>query len=134
MMQITGNFFDRNYLSGLAVNPGNTPYPCAHITITGNFFHCNGKSAPAESPDSSHLRLEGARGITCVGNAFRAGDDSGSDKGPCSPSYGICYKSLQNCVITNNVLHQGALKTLIRGSGGRGVIVEQNPGSLLVVA
>jgi hypothetical protein len=35
-------------------------------------------------------------------------------------------------VITNNVFHQGAMKTLIMGGGGTGVIVENNPGSLLV--
>jgi hypothetical protein len=131
-LQITGNYFDRQYLSAIAVTPGNTPSPCSHITITGNFFYRSGKSAPPESLDSSHLRLEEASGITCVGNAFRAGDDSGSDKAPCSPSYGICYKNLQNCVITNNVFHQGAMKTLIMGDGGTGVIVENNPGSLLV--
>ena len=106
---ITGNYFDRNYLSGLAVTRGDTPTPCGQITITGNFFYRSGKSTPADSPESSHLRLEEGCGITCVGNAFRAGDDSGSDTGPCSPSCVILYKNLQNCVITNNVLRQGAL-------------------------
>jgi len=132
-MQITGNFFDRNYFSGLAVTRGDTPSPCSQITITGNFFYRSGKSAPPDSPESSHLRLEGDRGITCVGNAFRAGNDSGSDAPPCTPSCGILYKDLDNCVIANNVLHQGALKTLIYGAAGNGVIVKDNPGSLLIV-
>jgi hypothetical protein len=44
----------------------------------------------------------------------------------------ILYHNLLNCVISNNVLHQGALKTLISGSGGSGVIINDNPGSLLL--
>jgi len=132
-IQITGNYFDRSYLCGLAITRGDTPSPCGQITITGNFFYRSGKSALADSPNSSHLLLEDACGITCVGNAFLAGNDSGSDTGPCSPSHGIIYKNLQNCVIANNVLHQGALKTLIEGSGGNGVVVRDNPGSLLIV-
>jgi hypothetical protein len=45
---------------------------------------------------------------------------------------GSIYKNLQNCVITNNVLPHGAVKTLVEGSGGNGVIVRDNSGSLLV--
>jgi hypothetical protein len=131
MIQITGNYFDRSYFSAVAVTESGSA-PCSQITITGNFFYRSGKSARPETVHSSHLRLEGASGIACTGNAFRAGNDSGSDRGPCSPSYGILYQNLLNSVITNNVLHQGALKTLISGSGGNGVIVNDNPGSLLL--
>jgi hypothetical protein len=133
MMQITGNYFDRSYLSAMAVTENGSAH-CSQITITGNFFYRSGKRARPETFHSSHLWLEGAAGIACTGNAFRAGDDSGSDKGPCSPAFGIVHQNLTDSVIANNVLHHGALKTLISGSGGSGVIVEHNPGSLLVSA
>ena len=55
--------------------------------------------------------------------------------GPLSPSYGIVYKGLQNCVIRDNVLHDGALRQLLLdlGEQGEGVVVGDNPGRLLVV-
>jgi hypothetical protein len=42
------------------------------------------------------------------------------------------YKGLENCVISNNVLHRGAMKQLLLdlGEHGEGVVVKDNPGSL----
>jgi hypothetical protein len=49
-----------------------------------------------------------------------------------SPSYGIVYKELQNCVISNNVLDEGAIRQLLvdLGGHGAGAVVKDNPGSL----
>lgn len=130
MMQITGNYFDRSYLSAIAVL-GSGLTSCNQITITGNFFYRSGKSAQPDTPESSHIRLEGSHGVACTGNAFKAGNDAGNQEEPCTPSYGIYYRDLENCVITNNVLHESALISLINGKSGKGVIVDNNPGSLL---
>jgi hypothetical protein len=58
------------------------------------------------------------------------GRDDGN-KGLWSPSYGIVYKELQNCVISNNVLDEGAIQQLMLDMGGHtGAVVKDNPGSL----
>lgn len=53
-------------------------------------------------------------------------------RGKWSPSYGIVYEGLSNCVISSNVLHQGAIKQMLAdlGGHGEGVVVKDNPGSL----
>lgn len=122
---ITGNFFDRAGTCGLAVLGGE------QMTISGNFVRRSGKNARPDTYDSCQIRLEGVRGITCSANNMQVGrDDDGL--GVWSPSYGIVYKELQHCVISNNVLHDGALKQLLvdLGGHGEGAIVKDNPGSL----
>jgi hypothetical protein len=123
---ITGNFFDRAGTCGLAVLDGK------QMSITGNFFKRSGKIAIPGTYDSSQIRLERTRGITCCGNNLQVGrDDDG--RGVWSPSYGIVYRESQNCVISNNVLDNGALQQLMVDLGGHseGSIVKDNPGSLL---
>jgi hypothetical protein len=122
---ITGNFLDRAGTSGLAIVGG------VQMSITGNFVKRSGKYAKAGTHDSSGIRLERARGITCCANNLQVGRDDGG-KGIWSPSYGIVYKELENCVIGNNVLHDGALQQLIVDLGGHGdgAVVKDNPGSL----
>jgi hypothetical protein len=130
--QITGNFFDRAGTCGLALRNGKRP--CAQITITGNYFKRSGKVADPESYDSSQVMIEGGSGITCVGNNLWAGrDDDG--RGAWTPSYGVVYKGLENCVISQNVLHEGALRqlTVDLGGHGEGVIIKDNPGRLFKV-
>jgi hypothetical protein len=130
--QITGNFFDRAGTCGIALRKGRGP--CAQFTITGNFIKRSGKLADPESHDSAQILLDGSQGVTCVGNSLQSGRDDGGG-GPLSPSYGIVYKGLQNCVIRDNVLHDGALRQLLLdlGEQGEGVVVGDNPGRLLVV-
>jgi len=127
--QITGNFFDRAGTCGIALRNGHRR--CFQMTVTGNYFKRSGKRADVASHDSSHILIEGAEGITCVGNNLHVGRDDGG-RGVWSPAYGIVCKNLENCVITNNVLHQGALRQLIvdLGSHGEGVVLKDNPGSL----
>ncbi|MGO8718413.1 MAG: right-handed parallel beta-helix repeat-containing protein [Acidobacteriaceae bacterium] len=127
--QITGNFFDRAGTCGIALRRSHAP--CSQMTITGNFIKRSGKLADLESEQSSQIILDGARGVTCVGNTLQSGRDDGG-AGKFSPSYGIVYKGLQDCVISNNVLHDGALRQLLvdQGEQGEGVIVRDNPGRL----
>lgn len=130
--QITGNFFDRAGTCAIALRSGGAP--CTQMTVTGNFLKRSGKLADPESHDSSQILLDGARGVTCVGNNLQVWrDDNGT--GVLSPSYGIVYKGLQDCVISNNVLYEGALRQLLLdlGGHGEGVVVKDNPGRLFKV-
>jgi hypothetical protein len=127
--QITGNFFDRAGTCAIALRSGRAP--CSQMTVTGNFLKRSGKLANPESHDSAQILLDGARGVTCVGNNLQVWqDDDGT--GVFSPSYGIVYKGLQDCVISNNVLYEGAVRQLLvdLGGHGEGVVVKDNPGRL----
>jgi hypothetical protein len=127
--QIIGNFFDRAGTVGIALRKGRGP--CNQVSITGNFIKRSGKLADAASNDSAQILLEGAEGVTCVGNVLQAGRDDGGT-GVWSPAYGIMYGGLQSCVIKDNVLHDGAIKQLMVDSGGNseGVQIGDNPGRL----
>jgi hypothetical protein len=128
--QITGNFFDRAGTCGIALRKS-TKEPCSQITITGNFFKRSGKLADPASHDSSQIFLDGSEGVTCIGNTIQSGMDD-SAQGTRTPSYGIVYGGLQNCVIRDNVMHDGATRKLLVdvGGHGEGVIVSDNPGRI----
>ena len=127
---ITGNFFDRSGGCALVLRKGANG-PCEQMSITWNFLKRSGKTAKADSYDSGQVRFEGARGVTFSGNNLEVGRDDGGG-GQWSPSYGIIYRDLQHCVISNNVLHDGAIKELLADLGGNetGVVVKDNPGCL----
>jgi hypothetical protein len=133
--QITGNFFDRAGLCGLALRrsavPGRSAVPCTQVSITGNFIKRSGRFADADTHDSSQIVLDGSTGVTCVGNVLQSGRDDGG-AGVWSPSYGIMYQGLEDCVIANNVLYKGALRQLLVDLGGQGdgVVIKDNPGRL----
>ena len=127
---ITGNYIDRSGNSGIAVLD-NAGRPSRHISITGNVIYRSGKFAELDTHGSSQARIENAKGITYIGNTMVVGrDDRG--QGKWSPSYGIVCKALENCVVKDNVLHDGALKQLVLdlGSHGEGYILKDNPGQL----
>jgi len=130
--QITGNFFDRAGTCGIALRKSRVP--CTQVSITGNFIKRSGKLADPESQDSAQILLDGCEGVTCVGNSIQAGRDDGNE-GTFSPSYGIVYQGLRNCVIRDNVLHDGAMRQLLLDLGGQaeGVVVGDNPGRLLAI-
>jgi len=132
---IVGNMFDYNFLSAVAaIATVGDIEPTRHINITGNFFCRTGHvGAAAHSPDSSHVKLIAVSGFVCIGNVMRAGSDNWSLSDPCGPAYGIYHRSVTECVITNNALHQGALVALVDGGGGSNNVVNNNPGSLLVI-
>ncbi len=125
--QITGNFFDRAGTCGIALRKSTRG--CVQITITGNFIKRSGKLAAAGSHDSAQIFMDGCQGVTCIGNSIQSGRDDGN-QGVWSPSFGIVYQGLRNCVIRDNVLHDGALAQLMVDLGGQqeGVIVGDNPG------
>jgi hypothetical protein len=133
--QITGNFFDRAGLCGIALRKNDRGRGPTQVTITGNYIKRSGKMANPDSYDSAQIYMEGATGVTCVGNNMWAGRDDGNE-GVWSPSYGVVYQGLENCVIRDNVLHEGALKQLFvdLGGHGEGVVVGDNPGKLMVVS
>jgi hypothetical protein len=128
--QITGNFLDWADTCGIALRDSSKS--CSQMTITGNYIKRSGKLADPDSHDSSQLNIEGGRGVTFVGNNLQAMRDD-NNRGPWSPSYGIVYKALQDCVISNNVLYEGALRQLLvdLGGHGEGVVIKDNPGRLL---
>lgn len=128
--QITGNYIDRAGTCGLALRKSRVP--CTQVSITGNFFKRSGKFAAAESHESAHILLEESAGVTCVGNNLQAFWDD-NNAGTLSPSFGIVYRGLENCVIRNNVLHNGAMRQLMvdLGEHKNGVLVNDNPGKLL---
>jgi len=70
-------------------------------------------SWPRDTYDSAQIRIEGGRGITCCANNLQVGRDDGR-QGTWSPSFGIVYQDLEDCVISNNVLHKGALQKLLQ--------------------
>ncbi|MGE5644317.1 MAG: right-handed parallel beta-helix repeat-containing protein [Acidobacteriota bacterium] len=123
---ITGNYIDRSGTSAIHLAESGK---CSQMTITGNLIYRSGKHAELDTPDSCHIRIEGAKGITAVGNTMHVGRDDGG-KGTYSPSYGIVCKRLENCVIKDNVLHEACLRELIadKGEHSQGVIVKDNPG------
>lgn len=127
--QITGNFFDRSGTVGIALRSGHAP--CTQIALTGNFIKRSGKAARPNTHDSAQLLFDGCEGLTCIGNTLQAGRDDGG-KGVWSPSYGIVYGGLRNCVVRDNVLHDGAITQLLLDLGGHheGVSVGENPGRL----
>lgn len=127
--QITGNFFDRAGTCGLALRRGKAP--CRQFAITGNFFKRSGKFADPDSHDSSQILFDGSHGVTCTGNNFECGRDDGG-KGVWSPSYGIVFSGLSDCVVTNNVLNEGALRRLLLDLGGESenAVIHDNPGRL----
>lgn len=129
--QITGNFFDRAGTCGVALRRGKVP--CTQITLTGNYVKRSGKLAPADSLDSSQIFMDGCQGVTCTGNSLWAGRDDGN-VGTFSPSFGIVHRDLRNCVVRDNVMHDGALRKLMVDLGGQneGVVIGDNPGQLLV--
>jgi len=128
---ITGNYLDRAGTAGIALLTNSRGRSCQQMAITGNHVYRSGKSAAPGTHESSQIRMVGGQGITCVGNSMHVGRDDGG-VGTWSPSYGMVYGNLTNCVIANNVLHEGALlKPLVDlGGHGPGAIVRDNPGSV----
>jgi len=130
---ITGNFFDRS--GGPAIQlQSREAEPCHTFTITGNILRRSGAhGAKLGGYLNSHLFLEGCRGVVCTGNTMTVGQDDGG-QGEFSPAYGIVYGDLQDCIIKDNVLHQGALQQLVVDLGNNHedtTIIKDNVGSLI---
>jgi hypothetical protein len=113
--------------------PGDNKNGCEVITVTGNVIYRSGKPewGRQDEYDSSHARFEAAKGLVFTGNALNSGRDDGGE-GSYSPDYGIVLKGLENSVIKDNTLQNGALKQLVAdlGGHGEGVIIKDNVGSI----
>jgi hypothetical protein len=129
---LTGNYIDRSGGPAIALLTRDGA-PCFGITVTGNVIYRSGKPEwTTDALDSTHLRIEGAHGVTVTGNSLCVGhDDTG---GTLSPRHGLVVRALQNCVIAGNTLHVGALEALITDLGEHrdGVVIKDNPGSLYI--
>lgn len=127
---ITGNYIDRS--GGPAISlMEQEKRPVRHVAITGNVIYRSGKYAALDTPDSAHVRMVGAKSVVMTGNSFSVGRDDGG-KGTYSPTNGIVVERLENCVVKDNVLHDGALKTIVLDAGGhaKGVVLADNPGQV----
>jgi hypothetical protein len=132
---VTGNYIDRSGKAGIVIMPRKEGNNCGQMTVTGNLIYRSGKHAEPESYDSSQVRLEGSYGVTFVGNTMVAGQDDAA-KGNWSPTYGMVLRGLNDCIVKDNVLHNGALKEIILDLGGHkeGVIIKDNVGCVKKIA
>jgi len=127
---ITGNYIDRSGGPAISLLDNSHDY-----AITGNMIYRSGKPewTLPEEKTSTHIRIENCAGIVLTGNSLRAGRDDDA-KGKYSPATSIVYGKLNNCIIKDNVMHNGSLKNLLLDLGGHGenVIVKDNVGQILV--
>jgi hypothetical protein len=132
---ITGNYFDRQGGPGLDIMDRDG-YPSSQISAVSNTFFRNGKpSRCGNAPyDSSQIRCRHARGVVLTSNICEVWmDDPNSDsEDASSPDYGIVVGELQESIIKNNTLFQGAKKEILVDQGGHGsqVVIKDNVGSL----
>ncbi len=129
---ITGNYVDRSGRNGIAVMPRGEGHSQT-MAITGNVIYRSGKPewGKQNDHDSAHVRFEKVRGLVFSANSLHVGRDDGG-KGEWSPDHAIVIRELENCIIKDNVMHDGSLKGLLIDGGGHGanVIVKDNVGSL----
>ncbi len=127
---VVGNSFDRNHGAGLKTGE------ITATTVTGNVFRRCGKDPSSMKGDeiSANVIFDGSRGLSFVGNAFRAGQDD-RGKGKFTPEYGFYLRNLDYSVITNNVLHLGYMKDIAQDMGGHGksFVFENNVGCPMTV-
>lgn len=130
---VTGNYIDRSGGPGIWFAPrGNVP--CSVIAVTGNVIYRSGRPEWCPAEDllaSSHIRLEGCRGLTCCANSMNASmDDRGH--GQLSPRFGLVLQGLHDCVVKDNTLYHAALEALVVDCGGHNAqtIIRDNVGTV----
>jgi hypothetical protein len=130
---ITGNFIDRSGGPGIWLRPDGNEQ-CDRFTITGNLIRRSGASwRNLGEYANSQIFFDGCRGVTCTGNTMSIGQDD-FDEGEFSPAYGIVYRDIHDCIIKDNVLHDGAIKKLTVNLGDDDDdvnIVKDNIGSIV---
>lgn len=126
---VNGNYFDRNGGCGLALLPRDGRRPCCSLAVTGNILNRNG-AAGKENADA-HVRIEKAQGITFTGNTMKAGKGD-RNQGRWAPENALVCRALEDTVIKDNVMFEGALKNLLvdLGEHGANVIIKDNMGRL----
>ncbi|MBN1673511.1 MAG: right-handed parallel beta-helix repeat-containing protein [Kiritimatiellae bacterium] len=128
---ICGNYVDRSGGPAIALLHGD-PHPCLVFSITGNILYRSGKAEwPRDEPfESTHIQFERAQGVVFSGNTLCVGRDDGAG-GEWSPDHAMVFGSLDGCMITNNVMHNGARKELIVDRGNNtNTVVKDNVGSI----
>lgn len=129
---ITGNFLDRSGGPGIWLRADGDEL-CNRFAITGNLIRRSGAHwGKLGEYANSHVFFEGCRGVVCTGNTMSIGQDD-FEKGEFTPAYGVVYSNMHNCIIKDNVLHDGALKQLILNLGNNNedtIIVKDNIGSV----
>jgi hypothetical protein len=130
---ITGNFLDRSGGPGIWLRSDGDEL-CNRFTITGNLVRRSGAHWDNLGEyANSQMFLDGCRGVVCTGNTMSIGQDD-FEEGEFTPAYGIVYRDIHNCIIKDNVLHDGALKQLILNLGNNDedtIIVKDNIGSVV---
>lgn len=108
---ITGNYIDRSGCAGMDIQGG------SDFAVTGNVIYRSGKPEWTTDPaTSAHLILRSVAGVSFCGNSLAVGRDDGG-KGSYSPATGMVLDSLTDCVVANNVLHNGATENLVLEAG-----------------
>ena len=151
--QITGNYIDRSGKEGICITTGFEKGGIMYsntISCTGNVIYRSGKRPEGVSdnweqdqlgfsdgtdqsdeihPDSCHIRVEKAAGVTIMGNTMCIGrDDRGV--GRISPIYGMRVTGCRYAVVSGNTLFSAALKELIVSENNEDTVITNNPGSL----
>ncbi|MCX5660002.1 MAG: right-handed parallel beta-helix repeat-containing protein [Planctomycetota bacterium] len=135
MVSLNDNYIDRSGGPGIRLDPGNevdrTYGRRRSVSISGNVIHRSGARVPLESHDNCHIWLEHQAGVVCSGNTMTTGVNDGGN-GQHSPSYGIVYQSLRNCVIKDNTFEMGVRRQFLvdLGDNDASVIIKDNVGSL----
>lgn len=130
-MNITGNFFDRSYGPAIKI-VGRANAKSRAITIVGNIFRRSGKRSETEQNPyyNSHIYLENCTSVTASTNSFAVGKDD-RNCGIMGPDYSIVTKNSDTCVISGNVMRNGAVKENITVLGENdNLIIKDNPSSL----
>ena len=123
---ITGNYIDRSGGPAIWIENGET------ITVTGNICYRSGKWADNDPRLSCHMLVELCRGLSVTGNVFRVGADDNA-AGFISPKTGMRVERLRDTYLSGNTFYMASLEQMIddRGGHGPGVVLEQNPGTVL---
>lgn len=131
---ICNNYIDRSGGPGITIDggePEDRAYGRAEAhAITGNIIHRSGANVDPDSHECCHLYLEFQHGITVTGNTMTSARNDNPDEGNLSPSCGIVYGGLRNCVIGDNVWPDGVTKAFLLdiGDNDESVIFRDNPG------
>ena len=123
---VTGNSFDRNYGGALILTNA------SQSAVTGNLFRRSGKDPAkmAKGETSCQVKMIGCRGVSLVGNTFRAGRDDGG-KGVFTPQYGIELGHLTTCIVKDNTLFEGYMDEMYLNRGGNSAdtVISDNVGT-----
>jgi parallel beta-helix repeat protein len=123
---ISGNFFDSSRGPAIALRDVHT------FTVTGNLMRRSASEPQDEEMQRCHFHVDGARGLVATANTMKTWHEDNEPDGERFPRYGIVLRRLQDSIVKDNVLFEGAVKQLLvdLGDHGDNVIIRDNLGSL----